>query len=104
MQGGQFFNEDCDDNSVGAPIVPEPAVFLTNTTRPSGTAARNAGYQTLSSISPPMEKSPSGQQPVNFFDNDGPSAFELVGDAGSTKSTNWKRNLSKKGIVSSSFV
>nr|CDS24489.1 protocadherin 1 [Echinococcus granulosus] len=112
-QGGQFFRKDCVEDD-GVPD-PECAVFLTNTR--SATAARNAGYQTLfntTASSPGCRQQPplptvtvaseSMEAEAEAFEASAipPSAFELVGS--SAAATAWRKDLAKKGIVSSSFV
>lgn len=116
MQGGHFDQDDCTDAD-GATDA-EAGVFLTGGR--SAAAARNAAYQTLSNVT--TSSTASHQQPVpamamsndktdseaDPFDEDGekpPSAFELVSGAGVAKpATGWRKELGKKGIVSSSFV
>uniref|UniRef100_A0A915EXK6 Cadherin domain-containing protein n=1 Tax=Echinococcus canadensis TaxID=519352 RepID=A0A915EXK6_9CEST len=115
MQGGQFFRKDCfEDDGVADP---ECAVFLTNTR--FATAARNAGYQTLFNATASSPGRQQQQQPplptvtvasesmeaeAEAFEASAipPSAFELVGS--SATATAWRKDLAKKGIVSSSFV
>ncbi|VDM31387.1 unnamed protein product [Hydatigera taeniaeformis] len=117
MQGGQYFHEDCVEDDGGAD--PDSAVFLTNTR--SATVARNAGYQTLfnvtttssgsqqhpptSIVTRPSESLEAGGEAFAASETP-PSAFELVGTSAVAKpsSTAWRKDLGKKGIVSSSFV
>ncbi|KAL5963708.1 Protein dachsou, partial [Taenia solium] len=117
MQGGQYFHEDCVEDDSGAD--PGSTVFLTNNR--SATVARNAGYQTLFNVTtsssgsqqhPPMptvtrasESMDAEAEPFAASDTP-PSAFELVGSSAVSKPppTAWRKDLGKKGIVSSSFV
>uniref|UniRef100_A0A5K3FNG0 PCD15 protein n=1 Tax=Mesocestoides corti TaxID=53468 RepID=A0A5K3FNG0_MESCO len=110
MQGGEFFHENCDESNGE----PDASVFL-RSARPTST--RNAGYQTLSNVSPQS----SSDETANFFADAPPGALERADDAtrtappppppqpttatsASSSLSSWRKNLGKKGIVSSSFV
>ena len=130
VQGGRYFRdheeEEEEEEGIEADNATDsgPSVFLTNTH--TGTAARNAGYQTLSNKTSSSSASHQPSSPTvamaggekvdsseeDPFDNGDtpppppPSAFELVGSAGGlAKSARaWHKDLGKKGIISSSFV
>lgn len=110
-------HEGCAEDDGGAD--PGSAVFLTSNR--SSTVARNAGYQTLFNVTtsssgsqqhPPMptvtranESADAEAEPFAASETP-PSAFELVGSSAVSKptATAWRKDLGKKGIVSSSFV
>ncbi|VDO08384.1 unnamed protein product [Rodentolepis nana] len=116
MQGGQYYQDDCMLVDADAAADAETGVFLAGGR--SG-ESRNA-YQTLSNVTASSSSSTSHRKPTEktnsnetdpFADDAeaAPSSFELVNNSTSKMTSTatakgWRKDLGKKGIVSSSFV